>query len=278
MKKLLTSVNLRIRKLKREKPHLYKWLWKSAAVGLGLVLFLALWALLARLTTANVVPGLKETARELGRLLGDYQTYRSLFYTLARLALALLAAGLLGIIFGALAGFYPFIEYVLKPMVTVLRSFPSIALLLILIIYSKNAEFYLVAIVLFPLIYEATLRGVSAVKAEYRDVLALDGGNRLVNLPRIGVPLAGEYIAVGLLQSIGLGLKVQIMGESLMGSTTYIGLGSSIYKAYLNLETARVFALALLAIFFVFLADLLTLAIKRHLKNRLLQESRPLRR
>ena len=90
----------------------------------------------------------------------------------------------------------------------------------------------------------------------------------------MALPLATDYILIGIFQSLGLGLKVQIMGESLMGSTTFVGLGIEIYKAYLNLDMDVVFAYSILAIALIMIADLLTLVLKRKLKQRLLEQGK----
>ena len=270
----MNKIKERINMFKRIYPRRFNLLWKSIALLLGLILFFGLWSLLANHIASIVIPGPLKTLQSIIKLLGKFNTYKILGYTIFRLILALLSAALVGIVLGSLAGYYQFIEYMLKPIVIVLRSFPSIAIMLILIIFTKNASFYLVGIVLFPLIYEATLRGVSEIKNEYISILKLDGQDSIVNIPKVVVPLATDYILIGVFQSLGLGLKVQIMGESLMGSTTYVGVGIEIYKAYLNLDMDIVFAYSILAITLIIIADLLTVVLKRKLKQRLLEQGK----
>lgn len=251
-------------------PNRFEHLWKGSALALGFGLLFLLWFILQTTISNNVVPTIGSTFKTLGNLLGRLDTYKMLALTLGRLTLGLLISAVFGLTLGALAGYYRFLEYVLRPLVTVLRSFPSVALILLLIIYTRNASFYMVTLVLFPLIYEATLRGVQEVNERYRDVLALEGRLRFGGLTRVVVPLAGDYMAVAILQSIGLGLKVQIMGETFMGNVSFVGLGSEIYRAYIAMDTPRVFALALLAIAFVLVFDLLALSVRKRLQRRLL--------
>lgn len=264
----------RINKFKRIHPLGFNLIWKGTALTLGLILFFSLWSILAKAISSSILPGPIITLKAIIKLLGKSSTYKILAYTIGRITLALLAASIIGVLFGSLAGYYQFVEYVFKPIVIVLRSFPSVALMLILIIFTKNASFYLVGIVLFPIIYESTLRGVSEIKSEYQSILRLDGQDSIVNIPKVALPLATDYILIGIFQSLGLGLKVQIMGESLMGSTTFIGLGIEIYKAYLNLDMDIVFAYSILAITLIMIADLLTLVLKRKLKQRLLEQGK----
>ena len=259
----------RINKFKRIHPLVFNILWKGSALLIGLVLFFGLWSIISRAISSTILPGPITTLKTIFKLLGKSATYKVLGYTIGRIALALFTVFL-----GSLAGYYQFVEYVLKPIVIVLRSFPSVALMLILIIFTKNASFYLVCIVLFPIIYESTLRGVGEIKSEYQSILKLDGQDSIVNIPKVALPLATDYILIGIFQSLGLGLKVQIMGESLMGSTTFVGLGIEIYKAYLNLDMDVVFAYSILAIALIMIADLLTLVLKRKLKQRLLEQGK----
>ena len=256
----------RINKFKRIHPLLFNILWKGSALLIGLVLFFGLWSIISRAISSTILPGPITTLKTIFKLLGKSATYKVLGYTIGRIALALFTATIIGVFLGSLAGYYQFVEYVLKPIVIVLRSFPSVALMLILIIFTKNASFYLV--------YESTLRGVGEIKSEYQSILKLDGQDSIVNIPKVALPLATDYILIGIFQSLGLGLKVQIMGESLMGSTTFVGLGIEIYKAYLNLDMDVVFAYSILAITLIMIADLLTLVLKRKLKQRLLEQGK----
>lgn len=264
----------RINKFKRIHPLVFNILWKGSALLIGLVLFFGLWSIISRAISSTILPEPITTLKTIFKLLGKSATYKVLGYTIGRIALALFTATIIGVFLGSLAGYYQFVEYVLKPIVIVLRSFPSVALMLILIIFTKNASFYLVCIVLFPIIYESTLRGVGEIKSEYQSILKLDGQDSIVNIPKVALPLSTDYILIGIFQSLGLGLKVQIMGESLMGSTTFVGLGIEIYKAYLNLDMDVVFAYSILAITLIMIADLLTLVLKRKLKQRLLEQGK----
>lgn len=246
----------------------------SLALLIGLGLFFLLWTLLSHTTNGNIIPSISRTFNVLFKSLSQLKTYQAVGFTILRVLGALTVSTVLAIFLGSLAGYYPFIEYVLKPTVTVLRSFPSVALVLILIIYTKAASFLLVSIVLFPLIYEAVVNGCKEVKREYQDVLSLDSGEKPINVVKVILPLSFDYIAIGVLQSIGLGLKVQIMGETFMGSTKYIGLGKEIYMAYLDVNMSKIFALALIAIVIVLIFDLITVVLKKRIKQKMIYSSK----
>lgn len=248
----------------------YNRMYMTIALCIGIGLFLLLWTILSITTKGNIIPSINETFSVLFQSLSKGGTYQAIGYSFLRVLAALVASTVLAIFLGALAGYYPFIEYVLKPTITVLRSFPSVALVLILIIYTKAASFLLVSIVLFPIIYEAVVNGCKEVKREYQDVLSLDSGEKPINVVKVILPLSFDYIAVGVLQSIGLGLKVQIMGETFMGSTKYIGLGKEIYMAYLDVNMPKIFALALIAIFIVLVFDLMTMVLKKRIKEKMI--------
>ncbi len=93
--------------------------------------------------------------------------------------------------------------------------------------------------------------------------MLLEGKYSLKNYTKVILPLDLPYLSLGLLQTIPLALKVEIMGEVFVSNNHYIGLGTLIYQAYLNVEFVQLFSLTLLAILFTALFDLVFSFFKR---------------
>ena len=76
------------------------------------------------------------------------------------------------------------------------------------------------------------------------------------------------YIYLGIMQSIGLSMKVEIMAEIVIGSQSIVGMGYYVYQAYaINADFIELFGLVLIILFTFGLVDLLLFKLKNILKK-----------
>lgn len=220
---------------------------KKAISLLGIAL---LWQLVAMQMDPFVLPGPLETMRTVLSYFGDPEFYYAVYRTLLKLLIGMVCVLLLGGCLGLLLGLYPRWKPYLEPVIDIMQSVPPIAWLGIAIIWFGLTD--------LPAIFIIVLSTTPALVVNlYEGFAAIDGklmrmakvyhvpGNKI--LRHIILPSLKSYLKSGMITSAGLGWKLAVMAELL---TSVDGIGSLLSDARTNLETDRVFALALfMAIF-----------------------------
>lgn len=216
----------------------------------GILFVFLVWWIASCFVTRVIIPGPYATLVRLFELLGSASTYKNLLGTLTRLLIGFGISFLIGTVLGIIAGMYNSLATFLKPLITTLRTLPTAAVILVFItlVTSLNAPYYVVFLAVFPISYEAALSGVSNISSKYMLPLRLEGDKKLNSIFRVILPLSLPYILLGLLTSLGLGMKVEIMSEIIAGNTSLVGVGSAIKTAMMYVEMKDIFAYSIIII------------------------------
>jgi len=236
---------------------------------LGVLALLAFYEILSLATGRTFLPDLFLSFAELGRLFLTASLWKALGYSLLRLLISYSAALFLGVLLGLLAGYYDPLAKFLSPLVTVLRALPSIAVLLLLVVYVPHFSLYVVFLLLFPVLYQAALEGSSEVYHRFEDELRLKGKEHLSNLWLVLFPLSQDYILLGMIQALGLGLKGEVMSETFAYRSDFEGIGKMIYLAYQDVDYGKMMALVLFVVLFSLLLDGLLLLLRDRVEKRI---------
>lgn len=235
--------------------------------GIGFVF--ALWWFLSFIVNSTLLPGPLRTFEELGTLLTKQSTYLAVGGTLLRLGLAFLISFLTAFILGIISGLFKPLKVFLSPLIIVLKTIPTAALILIMIclLLPKQALLIVVFLVMFPILYESVVSGIENIDESVLMALRIDGKPYgLRSIFKVIIPMSGPYIILGVIQSIGLGMKVSIMAEVLVGNPRIPGLGIILHDGYQYAYMPQVFAVALIAIVLIGLVDLGLSFAKKKLK------------
>lgn len=174
------------------------------------------------------------------------------------------------LIFGLLAGHIPQLKILFNPILIVLKSIPTAALVFLFLVLSgaKYAPIYVVILISFPILYEAIAAGISNIPQEIINSSLVDGSHGLSTMLRIRLPLSVPYIIVGVASSFALSFKIEIMAEIITGDTSY-GLGSAIAYAQRNDpgNMVPIFAYSLIAIIFILLITIVEDVVTRLVKK-----------
>lgn len=224
-------------------------------VILGIMLLIVLWEVVSFATDHLFLPEFFMCLGKTFSLFGNAFVMVSLGYTILRMLISVLISSLLAIVLGILAGYYDSLAHILFPLITILRTIPTIALVLLLIVYVPNFSYYVVSLVVFPIIYEAVLEGSRNVYSKYENDFLLIGKHHINNITRVVFPLSTGYIFLGLIQGVGLGLKVEIMAEILAQNSRFRGLGPLIQQAYIDVDYLRMMAYVMFVLFLAFIFD-----------------------
>jgi len=236
---------------------------------MGLLFVIALWELIAYLTGYKFLPEFFHALSLSFGLLGEGSTWSALGWSALRLLVSLTVSSLIGMALGLLAGYYEWLGRFLSPIMTVLKAFPTVALILLLVIYVPHSSLYVVGVVLLPVAYQAAAEGSSSVYSRFERQILLEGRGNVRNLTRIILPLSSDYLLLGFIQSLGLGIKVEVMAETFAYGSNYQGIGKSIYLAYQTVEYDRLMAYVLLILAVAILVDISVMSLKKSLKRKI---------
>ena len=251
---------------------------KFVLFALGIIFVIALWFVLSLCfdTNGGIFPSPIETFKEFGVLLADPYSYKCLGYTFVRMLIGFSVSFIIALILGIFAGNHDWLYQFLKPLMTVIKSVPTVAVvfLFVVMVTPRNAPIFVVIIICFPILYEAVAGGIKKVDIELVQASQVDGANYFARVLFIKLPLSIPYIVVGVVSSFSLSFKIEIMAEVITGYTRN-GLGSVIHYTQQADPTnlSGVFAYSLFAIIFMLLITLLEQVVRQLLKNRMIDKS-----
>ena len=244
---------------------------KIIFILLGIAFIFFLWWLFAYLANSGVLPGPTATFNALGPLFSNPFFYTSLGYTLLRVILTLLICFILGGLFGTLSALFKPLGAFLYPLISVLRVYPTIIFLVIIVILVNDrlSPYIISSLVLFPIIYQAFYEGIDNIDENIIKSLKIEGNIRHPrSVFKVLLPLSFPYIALSITQTVGLGLKVTMMAELMGASNTLPGLGNLIKVYQQDANYAGIYAIAIVAIMLTIIIDVGLYFLKKYIAKK----------
>ncbi len=202
-----------------------------------------------------VLPSFVQTCKEVGRLLVEAQFWTAFGGTLLRTAVAFAVSLLLGVLLALIAGLWTWVRSFLSPIVSVLRTVPTMAVILMLLLWTtpRIAPVIVSLLVLLPAVYAATLSAVDEVTETYGDLARAFRIGTFRRLFRMVLPLIAPAILGQAGSIFSMGLKITISGEVL--ASTFQSLGGMMQEAKMFVQMPRLLALTLVAVLLGFLLE-----------------------
>ena len=237
---------------------------KNTYYVLGILFVFVLW-IIGEIYFNNdyILPGVGQTFESLFELLQDGHTYYILGHTLIRILLAISICFVLGTSFAVLSNISVKFKSFLKPIITLLKTLPlMVIIILLLFMLDDNAFYYIVGLVIFPIIYEGVLNGLESIDKNMLEEVRMFSNINMLVIKDIYLPLTLPHILTSLLQSFGLGLKVLVMAEFISNASPSIGNEIIYYKNDLG-EMSYVYAWSIILVLFVLIIDLVINILKK---------------
>jgi len=231
---------------------------KSKYTLISVVAIFILWLLFSMIVdNAIILPNPFDVLSELITLISDYDSLRIILTTLYRLFVSLTIAFVLGVVLGLLGGLSQSFDFLIRPIITAVRTLPVASIIIVLLIWFgyQKAPYVITLLVILPVIYESVVNGLNSIDNDYKDVMAVFYGFDIRLIPMVYLPLISPFLLTSLIQSLGLGIKVLVMAEML--SQTKNSIGYILYLERLNLNIDTLFAWTLILILIVSIIEYL---------------------
>lgn len=206
-----------------------------------------------------IIPSPIDVFNSLIELFKSKSVFIDIYQTLYRTIISFIISYIIGLIFATIASKSNKIEDIFKPLFTCLRAIPTVSFIIIfiMIIGFKRAPYYIVFIISFPIIYQAILEGYKNINPELKLINKLDNYNPIKNYLLFTFPMIKTSLITAFISSFTLSFKVEVMAETLTGSTRLKGLGFLIHIYRYENDISMILAIALLIVILSSLFEIL---------------------
>lgn len=238
-------------------------------VGLGILTIVFLWIILSNIyNNSIVIPKIKDVLKALIELFSQKRIYVLLFTMLLRILLTVSISLGIALFFSLMAYKFKCIGNYLLPIISLLKTTPVIAIIILLILSvgMELTPYVATSFVIIPMIYEAIIAGLESIDDAITDDIKTVTNINLKVLFSFYIPLIISNIVTVLIQSFGLGLKVMLMAEYISPKNNTFGAEIRRYNE--NLEMEKVFAIILVVIVIVMVVDFILKTIKEKTESK----------
>ncbi len=215
----------------------------------SIISLIVIWQLAAIIVNKEIIiPTPMQTLNALIEIVSSPHFLTAIAHTLKRVAIAFGFTVALALVLGLVSSFVPALYYVFRPLVVLCKSVPTMAVILLAIIWlrSEKAPVLVAFLVTFPIIYQNVVAGILDVDQKLIEMARSFCVSRRKMIFDIYLPSIRQYLFAGISTALGLTVKVVIAAEVLSQPSKCVGTEFQIYKMQLN--TAGVFGWSLIAI------------------------------
>ncbi len=243
---------------------------KNCIIWAAAIAFLVLVWVVAYYAVGNdlLVPSLSDCLKRLFGLLGGKAFWAAFSATLLRVLIAFALSFVLAVVLAVVSYLLPTFKAFFAPIVSVLRSLPTLAVLLILLVWAgaNGAPVVVAFLSLFPMLYagvSAALSGVDSSLIEMSRVYKVPLKKRVLQLylPAIAPQVLQEAGA-----ATSFALKLVVSAEVL--AATWKSLGGMLQEAKLYLDMPLLFALVCVSFLTGVLLELALATVARAVERR----------
>jgi len=212
---------------------------------LSLGLFFTFWQVGHVYFGELVLPDAYETLKMSLSFFNNSEVLENLALTLQRVFIGLVLVLSIATLFGIVAGSIKPLEYMFSPIVTIMLGMPSIAWIVLAMIWfgmGNGTVVFVIFIALFPIVFLGAFQGVQTIDKKLIDMANSFNISLKSKFINIYLPHIFSYIFPSWLSAIGLSWKIVIMAELLSSDD---GMGSLLAIARSQIDTTMVMALLL---------------------------------
>ena len=216
-----------------------------------------------------LVPSVGDCLNRMVKLLTDGSFWRACFQTLNRVFLAFGISFILAVIFALISYMVPWFGGILSPIVSMLRSMPTMAVLLILLVLAgaSKAPIIVAFLSLFPMLYASMSAALAQVDVELLEM------SRIYNVPlkkqifSLYLPSTAPYVLREAGAALSFSLKLVVSAEVVANTARSLG-GMMLEAKNLFADIPLLFALVILAFLMGLILEMLAARVANLVERR----------
>lgn len=214
---------------------------------IAIVLVIWYWAAIAA-GSEFILPAPLATLDRLIAVLGEKRFWAAFGSTVARAIFAFSVSLAGALVLALISYFFKPLGRLLSPLVSVLRALPTMAVVLLLVIWTgaKKAPVIVTLMVLLPTMYAAIAEALYNVERDVLDMAKIDGASRFTLTFRFCLPLIAPLASRSVAAAVSLGVKLTVAAEVLASTAGSIGMLMQLSRVYF--EVADLIALTILTV------------------------------
>ena len=202
-----------------------------------------------------------DTLRALAELLPTPDYWQSVLGSLGRIGLGFTLAFSLGLLFGILAFRLPLVEALLSPLMTLMKSVPVASFIILILVWFGSGPLAVIValLIVFPLIYFATLSGLKSTDRELLEMARVFRVSGPRTAWRVYRPALMPYLTGACASALGMSWKAGVAAEVI--GTPLHSIGEQMYLSKVYMATGELFAWTLTVILLSTLFEKLVLGL-----------------
>jgi|AGTN01.1.fsa_nt_gi ABC-type nitrate/sulfonate/bicarbonate transport system, permease component len=204
---------------------------------LAVGVFLLLWLAAAKIVGLEMIlPTPAAAIKKFFFLLSAPVFWNSAAHTLLRTLIAFSFSFLAALIFSVLSYVFKPISKLLAPLVSVVRSVPTMSIILISIIWFKRdtSPIFITSLIVFPLLYAAFYGALNGIDKGLLDMSAAFKVPLKTRLGGLYILSIARPVLTAVKSNISLSVKITISAEVLAQTRASMGLGMQNARVYLD--------------------------------------------
>ncbi len=181
-------------------------------------------------------------------LLVDGRFYKAYFNTFIRSLIAFSISFTIAFLLALISKFFEIPKIIIKTIVPLIRALPTIAVVLLLLLWTNShvAPVVVTALVILPTVYTSIGEAIGEINDDLLEMCKVYGIDRKKQVLEVYVPIVLPTLFTVIGSGISLNIKLMVAAEVL--SQTVNSLGSLMQQAKIYFESATLFALVLTSI------------------------------
>ncbi len=215
----------------------------------GALVLLLIWKLISLFIRNDIIlPPPELVAIETVRLFGSKGFGSALGLTLFRGIAGFGISCIAGLVVGISAGLSPVLHQLLRPLLSTIKATPVMSIILLALIWftTGTVPIFSAFLMAFPIITGNIIQGIREVDRKLLEMARVFYVHPRRTLVHVTIPSVFPFFLAGASTALAVTWKVVIAAEVL--SQPINALGTGLYEAKIQLETAEVFAWTLIAI------------------------------
>lgn len=226
--------------------------------------WLLVWQIIATIVGKELLlPAPWTVAVRLAELVITADFWHAAALTLLRIFAGMAAGAVLGTLIAVLTCVSGWCDLILSPLVKVIRATPVASFILLVLLWVSTGKVpgIISSLMVLPVVWGNVCKGIRSTDEKLLELARAYrfGSSKTVKL--VYVPSVAPYFTAGLETALGLAWKAGVAAEVLCYPKWAIG--SEIYHARLNFETADLFAWTLVVIALSFLVETVLVRVMR---------------